>query len=426
MILIPHFIDGDSDQLDPCFAAFKRINWITALKDDSANLIARLKLTGKALIRIDSLFINIQILFEMSEFYKDKEVNFILKSLQIDNCYFDNISDEEAKFINKISPKIFSMKSIEGSIENIKALVLLNCTNIEANFINNVVKDLCLWFIKTPIQIFDSKYNKRLTFEWESIKVFIGRNKTKNVKFFKANTGNFLFIPLEIICRISCLGFREKLSAKDINRQFTDLGVKNHFDKDGFIVPMRYSNRIFVNLDDEDLNNLNQYKDIYQIFKEKHIKPIIENLNILLEIKKIFPNDFSRINFKYYKYSSTEMWKHSISRIMNSPDLINLKFWEIYQSSMLSPDELQFWWKMLQSSKTRFSLTSIYLKLKLLSECLTVLSLCSGCPELEFVELKYLEADAENKDEVIEQAKREIRNKIGFIQKLTIWNFKER
>ena len=55
--LIPHFIDGDIEQLDPCFAAFKRINWINAWDKNHDNLISNLKLICKALIRIGLMWI---------------------------------------------------------------------------------------------------------------------------------------------------------------------------------------------------------------------------------------------------------------------------------------------------------------------------------------------------------------------------------
>ena len=57
MILIPHFIDGDGDQLDPCFAAFKRIMQIIAPSEDSDKFISNLQLIGKASIKIDWMWI---------------------------------------------------------------------------------------------------------------------------------------------------------------------------------------------------------------------------------------------------------------------------------------------------------------------------------------------------------------------------------
>ena len=161
-------------------------------------------------------------------------------------------------------------------------------------------------------------------------------------------------------------------------------------------------------------------KDINQLFKVKHIKLRIKNWDRLLKINKLFPDDFSRINFQYQSYYPTEISEYSISEIMDNSDWINLKFIQIYKSINLSSDEFQFWWMMLRSGKTRFNLTRITLKFSLLSECLTVLSLCSDCPELKSVKLQYWKADAENEDEAVEQAKREFKQKYGFIENLII------
>ena len=120
--LIPHFINGDSDQLDPCFAAFKRIRSLHARKNNYDKFIVNLQLTDKASIRIDFLFIDNHVFHKMSEFYKDKEINFMFGSLQIDNCDIDKISDEEAEFINKINPKMLAIKRIKWTIENIKTI----------------------------------------------------------------------------------------------------------------------------------------------------------------------------------------------------------------------------------------------------------------------------------------------------------------
>ena len=162
-------------------------------------------------------------------------------------------------------------------------------------------------------------------------------------------------------------------------------------------------------------------KDISQIFKEKHIEQTIWSLAWLLEINKLYPDDYYFINFKYIYKQTKKIEKYSILKIMDSSNWINLKFIEISSPLILSPDEFQFWWMMLRSSKTRFNLTSIDLKFNLLSECLTALSLCSGCPELKSVNLRYLKSDVKSKHEVVKKAKRRFRNKIGPIQKLEIW-----
>ena len=99
--------------MDPCLATFKRIDKITAWNDDSDNLIAKLQLIGKASVRIDSLDIDEDDFRKLIEFYKDKEVNLIIESLVVTSFKKDNISDEEAEFINKISPKMLCINAIK-------------------------------------------------------------------------------------------------------------------------------------------------------------------------------------------------------------------------------------------------------------------------------------------------------------------------
>ena len=324
--LIPHFIDGDSNQLDPCFAAFSRINKINA-KYWSKKLISNLQLIDKASIRIDSLETNFSAIHLMNEFYKDREVKFMLESLEIFYESKDNITNEEAEFIIKTNPKMLTIDKIKWTIQNIKALAFLSCANIDVKFNYETMAKFNLSFKNSQIQLFDSKFVQMLTFEWKSITFFIANNRFSKIKLLK--TGYSLFIPLNIIDRISYLGFREILNANDINRQLADLGVENHLKDNGFIVPMGCINKIFVELNDFKLNLLNQITNIYEIFKEKHIKLTIENLGRLLEVSKLLPDVFSCIT-GYDKKIFTKWQKkfHKVTKKFSQYDKkIFTKFW---------------------------------------------------------------------------------------------------
>ena len=348
----------------------------------------------------------------------------MIETLEIYYSNHDYISNEDIQFLNKISPKMLRIKRIKQTVENIKALASINCINIDTYFSNSLwMINSYLWFINTPIQLFDTQSGQRLTFEWKLMKFFIENNQIENVKLLKTKTGNFLFIPLDVISLISCSGSREILSADEINKQFADLEVLHHFEDKGYIIPMGYTNRIFIKLDDSELKFLNQFKNISQIFKEKHVELKIKNLGRLPEINKLLPDDFYHINFEYFYDRSKVMKEYSVSKIMENLDWVNLKFIKIFIPSKLSPNEFQFWWIILDSSKTRFNLTSVYLKFSLLSEWLTALSLCLGCSEPKYVELCYSEVDAENEHEIIEQAKIEFIHKYGFIQRLVICKY---
>ena len=417
---ISKFIDRDSGQFDPCFAAFKRFDQINAFDDNSDNSIASLQLIDKAEIRIRFLQISEDGLIKMRELFWDKAVGFTFEGLIISYSNKESIPSEVIEIIKKINPKKLRIERIMQNVENIKTVSLLKCTNIQVEFSDRIIRKFNLLFKNIQIQLFDSKPDQMLTFEWKSIRILIDKNKIENLKLLKTNADNFLFIPLDTINRISCSGFREVLDANDIIKQFVDLDVQNQFNTNGLILPVWYLNRIFIRLDDSELNFLNQSKDINQLFKEKQISLTINHLSRLLEIYKLWSGDFSKTNFKYIDKKSIDKSEYSVSEIMNNQDWINLKFREIIQSRKLSPDEFQFWWNVLRSRRTRFYLASISLRFNVLSECLTALSLCSDCPELKSVDLRYSKADEENEVEVVEQAKREFRQKFGFIQKLTI------
>ena len=411
--------------MDPCLAAFRRIERIWYDGNELNIFTDNLELADKAWLRIDLLMIHKDNFDDIRKLYKDKNPNLMIKKLQLNYDFEHNRSTEDIEFINQISPNLLTIRGDKWIVENIKALALLNWANVDLHFCFEINENINLWFMNTPIQLFDSKSDQTFTFEWESIKIFIekygdGRNWIEEGKILNTNTGNFLFIPLDTIGRFSYSRFREILNVDIINKQFADLRVQHQFKENGLIIPIGYSNRIFIGLND-DLDYLNKYKDINKIFNEKHIEITIKILGKLLEIKKLLPDDFSRINFKYNSsYDSIDIGEYSMSKIKDDPDWINLKFIRIYQSFKMSPDEFQFWWNVLRSGRTRFNITLICLGFRLLSECLTVLSLCSDCPQLEFVFLRYSEEDAEDKDELIEQAKFEFRQKFGFIQKLYI------
>ena len=415
--------------MDSHFAAFKRIIDISHCGYE-AYIAENLELADKFWIQIDSLVIE-QIHFNgLRKLYKDKDPNLMIECLYLDYDFESKGLIEDFEFINKISPKILTIKWNIWTIGNIRSVALLNWANVYLE--NNVAinEDIYFWFVNTPIQHFDSDSDQMLIFEWQSIKIFIEKsvyvyddeiNGIEEVKLLKTNTGSFLFIPLDTIHRIEFLEFKEILKTDDINKQFADLRLQHQFKEDGLIIPMGYSNRIFIKLEDNELDYLNQYKDIYKIFKEKQIEIKIGSLDTLLEINELIPDDFTRINFKYSDRHSVKIEEYSISEIMDDLDWSNLKFNEIFQSSTVLSDEFQFWWMMLSSRRTRFNVTSIDLKLSLLSECLTVLSLCLNCPELKSVKLKYEEEDIEYVDEVIENAQTQFRQEFGFIQELKIW-----
>ena len=412
----------DSDQLDPCFAVFKRILFVYAFEPESNRMFENLKLIDKYSIQVDWLQISKKFLFKMKKSYKDKEVNLKLQSLKISSGQELYIEDKVIEFINKIDPKIITFQDLKLTSRSIKALAKLNCPNINAY--DSFTSRSHLLFLDTSIQLFGSF---KLSFQWESIKFFIEIDKLANIRLCNTDADDdFLFIPTEIVKGIIIRGKRKISGEQDIAEQLADLHIKPRFKSDGLIVPIEYSKRIFNRLDNNELDYLNQIKYIYQVFKEKHIELKIKKFDKLLKINKLLPDDFPNISFRFCNHyiksieETEKIEELSMPKMIDNPDLFNLKFIEISKSSILSPNEFSFWWKMLRSTRTRLNLHSISLCFSLLSECLTVLSLCSNCPEIKWVNLQYWEADKKDELETVEHAEREFRQKFGMIRDLNI------
>ena len=108
--------------------------------------------------------------------------------------------------------------------------------------------------------------------------------------------------------------------------------------------------------------------------------------------------------------------------LVSSLDQIKPKFSSICISHKLSSEEIELLWELLCSRRTKFWLSEIYAKFNYLSECLTVLSHCAECPELNSINFWYSSSDAENEEETVKNAIFDFRKKFGFIANLTLRN----
>ena len=96
--------------LDPCFAAFNRLFSLEICSMHLDDISADLSPISGVSFRVDLLKTDKYILHKMAKFHRDKEVNFILQSLYIDNRNYEEfISNEDVDFINKLNPKMLEI-----------------------------------------------------------------------------------------------------------------------------------------------------------------------------------------------------------------------------------------------------------------------------------------------------------------------------
>ena len=192
----------------------------------------------------------------------------------------------------------------------------------------------------------------------------------------------------------------------------------------GFVVPLKF------------INNVNFYKNEDDIYSQIGSNRIITNTLLgtrksnmsievfddLLNIKELLPDYVSHITYSLDNRCE-ETWLRNIGvETVSNLNQIKPKFSSICISQKISSEEVELLWELLCSRRTKFCLSKIYANFNYLSECLTVLSLCAECPELNSINFGYSSSDAENEEETIKNAIFDFRKKFGFIANLNLRN----
>ena len=202
-----------------------------------------LQMIDRPFVYIDLLKITYNNIVTLNERYKDKHANFMVDCLQLAMNTHAYLLNEDIEVINKINPKSINIFRISWTLENIKALALLGCTNFNV-YLNYFWHFSKLLFLNTQIQLFDLSTDQRVCFEWESI-IYIYIYIFEQVKLLQTHATNYLFIPLITIGKLTCSGFKSISNKNDFNKQFADIDIEQLEKTEGFIVPLKYLDQTF-------------------------------------------------------------------------------------------------------------------------------------------------------------------------------------
>ena len=378
-------------------------------------------LIDKASIHIDFLWISDENFQIMSRFFKDQQTNFIIDGIELSNDCKTFLLNEDIEVLNQINPKVLTINQASLTYESIKALTLLKWESINVKLKDNYSPLFKISFFKAPVQLFDSKAKETLSFEWESIVVKVNQNKFNDMVLFSTDTIDYLFIPFETINEIQCSKFKEVSTKHGISKKFDNLNIRQKVKTNGIIIPLKCLHKVsflFLKYMARLFDSNQEFID--KIFKAKYIDWTISYLNEVLEIKNLLPDHFPCINFAYINMNSKRFTEKHLFEIMYRQDYIEWRFSEIRNKSILTSNEFILMWEILNSSRIKFTLTSISLSFETLSECMKVLSLCADCFELDSVDLQYKEAEAETEQETIRIEKAKFMKKFGPIRNLRI------
>ena len=165
-------------------------------------------------------------------------------------------------------------------------------------------------------------------------------------------------------------------------------------------------------------------EDADQIIKARRVDLEIQYVDDIKKINEMYPHLVSRFNYLFCCYTSESIARNMEIDLINELSLIEPNVKNISIDHTLSPYELKLVSVLLCSRRTRFSLWEISINFKFLSECLSILSLCADCIELESIWFGYSEVDLDNKNELVKSSVQDFRKKFGFIKNLTIWHMK--
>ena len=171
---------------------------------------------------------------------------------------------------------------------------------------------------------------------------------------------------------------------------------------------------------------LQEYKNheiLSEIFKAKRIFSTASSLQEICRLEQLKPHPDIRIYYSLQNYSQDYHFLNKVGLIDNI-DWLNIRFESISINSTLNAEDCEFICNLLWSSKTKYEIEKIMVWTEKLSDCLTLLSLCSLCPNLSIVILQYIIEDIADSTSKIKKLSRELVKILGLITILSVqWKF---
>ena len=298
---VPHFIDGDIERPNSCFASFNWIHRIDMEYSLQEVCAKNLELVTKSSIRINRFDILEEMIMILHNLHRDKLA--WLKVNELSWRMFDSeISEETVEALNLIKHNNLSVNGLSQSFCNLKMCMLLNSTNINIGFYIQLNTMLELTFLNSKILFFDSDSDQKFNINSESAAFRIITEGFKSIILLKAdkkkfNTSDYLFIPLSSAKNLRLSKFKMAENQLELEEQLEYL-VSQSSKSSGFIVPIKhleianfYNDNSIIDQFRENQSTLNE------IFKIRRIDLTIKSLDDIIDLKELFSGSVSRINY---------------------------------------------------------------------------------------------------------------------------------
>ena len=214
--------------------------------------------------------------------------------------------------------------------------------------------------------------------------------------------------------------FKTEPSWSDFSQLFQSIDTEDWKYFDGVLIPIKNLHHTY--LCDNEFEFIDYFKTnkpvANEIVKSKYVEWRILFLNFLLDIKELVPLYFPKIRYCISNFRKSLFERNTQTKLTNEWNMSELAFSSINIDFRLSSSEFNFICELLGNDKTRFCLSSIEIHLNSLSECIILLDLFLGCPELSYICLIYYDKD--EKWETNEEVIRNFRKSYGFIWEIDI------
>ena len=439
--LLPQYLIDASKffESENSWRPFYKINFLSLTSKSYSKIKSILEDIGNIGIQINSFYFSVHSIEELDCLTKPKYFNKGLFGLK--NCFKDTIplSDTFFENINRIKFKEISIEfadEVNGSFDIIR--IFKNAPqNIEINLkYGHITNNCSLSFKNVPIKIVQSNWEDPLFVECKDFTCYVKIDKLFE-KFWFSSTDSettqnscktFIHVKMPNKYKFNCYKMLNKSEVfKTYKTKFPDHSPKSECE---LIIPMKYLYSADYSRD--NIHSLISHKDRFEFMNEiSKAQKISCSISYYSELKylskwtSLFPQ---KCTYLFVDYSEPDNWDKFDSYIKsmldadNLDDFSHIKLDTICETYKLSESNREFIRRLLLLPNVQVYLSNIRLLLPKLSQALSILSLLSDCPLIEYVELSYWANDSGvDSFDLIKSSMNSFTKKVGIIKKLKIY-----
>ena len=349
------------------------------------------------------------------------------------------ISDEAYLIIKEMNPHSIFIEDFINNKEKIEneffeyshLFYSLPNTNLSILLQNKKDFSVKLRFTKTPLILWERKDSFKMNLMWESVSFEIKLSDNKNIIWLRPDDdedddNGSLLLQFISISKIEISKFKIIDNYLEIYEYFDYLDDEILVDKYGFLLPFKTLSYVEINkIDENELDYMKKNKYFTeQIFKAKSVSWQISSISQLFEIKNLSPKHYSRAVYSLVNTNpKPKLIGITNTALMNTENLNKFALNWIKISTKLTDEDYELLCRLLSCRRTKFRIEFVSLALSSPLECVEVLTLLTGCPELIYLALNNTGQRSETGKEIVQEAAKKFIQHAGLIGRFDLNKF---